>query len=309
MQIFEKDGALLLQKEGQVIGQCRLLPTAQGAQITLLAVDPAWRRRGYGTYLLKEALRRTGAYDPRALRVHTAPWPHNEAELAFWQKQGFVPEAVPPQPGACAPAAENRPGRRLVRRRTPDYSAVQLSHEFVAGRLAAPALCVDATCGNGGDTEFLCRLCAQKGAPGWQVLAMDVQLRAVEATRARLAAAGFAEPQLRTACASHADLLRYAAPGSADAVLFNFGWLPGAQHTVYSTAESSLPALDAALAALRPGGVLSAVLYSGKTIGSGEKQAVLAWLRALPLARYTVLVCDFANWADTAPLPCFVLKK
>ena len=40
-----------------------------------------------------------------------------------------------------------------------------------------------------------------------------------------------------------------------------------------------------------------------------EKQAVLAWLEGLPLTKYTVLVCRFANWADTAPLPCFVIKK
>ena len=55
--------------------------------------------------------------------------------------------------------------------------------------------------------------------------------------------------------------------------------------------------------------MLAAVLYSGKVIGSDEKQAVLEFFRALPLTRYTVLVCEFANWAPTAPLPCFVLKK
>ena len=68
-------------------------------------------------------------------------------------------------------------------------------------------------------------------------------------------------------------------------------------------------ALEAALQAVRPGGVVSAILYSGAVIGTDEKQAVLAWLRALPLKDFTVLVCDFANWAETAPLPCFILKK
>ena len=46
-----------------------------------------------------------------------------------------------------------------------------------------------------------------------------------------------------------------------------------------------------------------------KVIGTDEKQSILGWLRALPLEKYTVLVCDFANWADTAPLPCFVIKR
>ena len=55
--------------------------------------------------------------------------------------------------------------------------------------------------------------------------------------------------------------------------------------------------------------MLAAVLYSGKVIGDAEKQAALAFFRSLPLTKYTVLVCEFANWADTAPLPCFVIKK
>ena len=52
---------------------------------------------------------------------------------------------------------------------------------------------------------------------------------------------------------------------------------------------------------MRPGGVVSAILYSGQVIGTDEKQTVLEYLRALPLKSFTVLVCDFANWAEAAP--------
>ena len=45
-------------------------------------------------------------------------------------------------------------------------------------------------------------------------------------------------------CQSHADLLQVVQPGTADAVMFNFGWLPGADHGVFSTAQSSIPALN-----------------------------------------------------------------
>ena len=170
-------------------------------------------------------------------------------------------------------------------------------------RLAA--LCIDATCGNGGDTAFLCRLTAPEG----RVLGFDIQPEAIASTRARLEQARVPAGQYALHCDSHAHLLQYVQPGTADAVMFNFGWLPGADHAVFSTADSSIPALEAALQAVRPGGVVSAILYSGAVIGTDEKQAVLAWLRALPLKDFTVLVCDFANWAETAPLPCFILKK
>ena len=209
----------------------------------------------------------------------------NAAELAFWGKFGFAAE-----------------GGQLVRRRTPDLTAVKFVQDFLAARLVHQPLCVDATCGNGGDTAFLCRLVGPEG----RVLGFDIQPEAITSTRARLEKQGLTAELI---CDSHANLLQYVRPGTADIVMFNFGWLPGADHSVFSTADSSIPALEAALAALRAGGVLSAILYSGRVIGTDEKQSILGWLRSLPLEKYTVLVCDFANWADTAPLPCLVLKK
>ena len=174
--------------------------------------------------------------------------------------------------------------------------------DFLTSRLAEPKLLVDATCGNGGDTAFLCRLAGKEG----RVLGFDIQPEAIASTERNLAAKGLSA---ELHCDSHANLLQYVTPGTADAVMFNFGWLPGADHKVFSHASSSIPALEAALDALRPGGVLSAILYSGRVIGSDEKTEILNWMRTLPLSRCTVLVCGFANWAETAPLPCFVLKK
>lgn len=292
MQIIEQDGVFLLQKEGQVIGRCPMTPTEAGATLGRLTIDPRWQRRGYGTYLLKELLRRTGGFDPAAAHLHTAPLPQTEAEAAFWAKQGFAAE-----------------GGQLARRRTPDLTAVRFAQDFLAAHLRQPGFCVDATCGNGNDTLFLCRLCAQAGTADWRVLAMDLQPQAIQNTTARLAAEGFAPPHTQAQRGDHAALLAALPDGCADAVLFNFGWLPGADHSLYSTADTSLPALRHALRALKKGGILSAVLYSGKTIGTDEKQSVLGFLRSLPLAEYTVLECRFANWADTAPLPCLVLKK
>lgn len=288
MKLEKTEGGYALYKEKEIIGHCLLTPTPEGAALTGLTIAPQWRRRGYGSYLLKEVLRLHGGYAREAASLFTAPLPAAPEELAFWARFDFAPA-----------------GGTLCRRRKPDLTAVRFVHDTLTAQLTAPRLCIDATCGNGGDTLFLCGLTAPDG----QVLAMDIQPEAIASTRARLEQAGVLSDRVRLVCDSHARLLDYAAPGSADAVLFNFGWLPGADHTVFSTSESSLPALEAALTALRSGGLLCAVLYSGKTIGSSEKEAVLAWLRALPLTRYTVLVCQFANWADTAPLPCFVLKK
>ena len=149
--------------------------------------------------------------------------------------------------------------------------------------------------------------------PREELLHKEEKVKLINATVADLrldavAAAGYGAVG-RAVLHDHARLAELVQPGTADCVLFNFGWLPGAEHDVHSTADGSVPALRAALEALRPGGVLAAVLYSGKVIGDAEKQAALAFFKALPLTQYTVLVCEFANWAQTAPLPCFVIKK
>ena len=282
MEIRCRDNLFTLYKEHTAIGTARLEGDALWVEI-----DPVWRRRGYGSYLVKEVLRRQGGLDPKRESRFTAPLPGDEAARALAAKFGFVPA-----------------GDRLVRRRMPDLSAVQLCHEFLTAHLAPGGFYLDATCGNGHDTEFLCRL----AGPSGRVLGLDIQPAAVQATNARLAASGL-DGIGRAILQDHARLGEVAAPGTADCVLFNFGWLPGADHGVHSTAAGSIPALEAALTALKPRGVLAAVLYSGQVIGDGEKQAALDFFRALPLTRYTVLVCEFANWASTAPLPCFVLKR
>ena len=288
MELRRTEQGFALYKEKDCIGQCALQPAARGAALAGLCILPSWRRKGYGSYLLKEVLRAFGGYDREAATVFTAPLPADPAETAFWAKFGFAAE-----------------GTRLVRRRTPDLTAVKFVQDFLSSRLVHPQLCVDATCGNGGDTAFLCNLTA----PAGRVLAFDVQPEAIRSTRTRLEQANVPAERYSLICGSHADLLQYVQPGTADAVMFNFGWLPGADHGVFSTAQSSIPALQAALQAVRPGGIVSAILYSGAVIGSDEKQAVLRFLRALPLKSFTVLVCDFANWAETAPLPCLILKK
>ena len=288
MELHRTPEGFALYKEKTQIGLCTLSPAPKGADITAFCIQPQWRRKGYGSYLLKEVLRAFAGYDREEATVFTAPVPEDAGEGAFWAKFGFCAE-----------------GALLVRRRTPDLTAVKFVQDFLASRLVSPQLCVDATCGNGGDTAFLCQLTAPEG----KVLGFDVQEAAIASTRKHLERIGIPAAKYELHCQSHADLLQYVQPGTADAVMFNFGWLPGADHAVFSTADSSIPALKAALEAVRPGGMVTAILYSGQVIGTSEKQTVLEFLRTLPLKSFTVLVCDFANWAETAPLPCIILKK
>ena len=63
MKLEKTPGGYALYKEKTIIGTCQARPTEQGADITALTIVPEWRRKGYGSYLLKEVLRSLGGYD------------------------------------------------------------------------------------------------------------------------------------------------------------------------------------------------------------------------------------------------------
>ena len=122
MKLEKTPGGYALYKEKTIIGTCQARPTEQGADIAALTIVPEWRRKGYGSYLLKEVLRSLGGYDKEMATVFTAPLPADAGELAFWAKFGFAAE-----------------GSGLCRRRTPDLTAVKLVQDFLAARLMPPA--------------------------------------------------------------------------------------------------------------------------------------------------------------------------
>ena len=285
MRVIREGEEFLLYKEKLLVGRCGCARQGEGWRLGPLWVDPAWRHKGYGSFMLRQVLKSTGGYTGESL--HFLELGEDAAGKALAEKFGF-----------------SRVGTLWRRHRVPDPTAVGLTHDFLQQNLLPGGFFVDATCGNGGDTEFLCRLAGPQG----KVLALDLQQQAVDNTNARLAAAGLSDIG-RAVQADHAELAKLVEEGSADCVVFNFGYLPGADHSLFTTPKSSLPAVTAALEALRPGGVLAACLYSGGPNGDGEKTALLEFFRALPIREYTVLVCEFANWAPTAPLPCFVRKK
>ena len=180
-------------------------------------------------------------------------------------------------------------------------NTLTIVHDFLRRQVAPGPFCIDATAGKGRDTALLCRLTGEQG----RVLAFDIQADAVRQTRALLAEQGLHAEVIQD---SHANMARYASPGTVDCIVFNFGRLPGGDPKIFTTAETSLPAIDAGLALLRPGGVMALALYYGKENGYGGRDAVLAHLRALDDRVYTVLACDWLNRKNDPPLPIFIWK-
>lgn len=183
------------------------------------------------------------------------------------------------------------------------YGIVEYAHHFIAEHVTAGDICVDATAGNGKDTQFLCELVGDTG----HVVAMDIQPMAVEHTKALLQ-----EKQL--ACRaevlldSHVNMEQYVEEGTVSCVVFNLGYLPGGDHKLATKGATSIAAMEAALRILKKKGLLSVTIYSGGDSGFEEKEAVLKWLKSLDSKKYLVITSEYYNRPNHPPMPVQIIK-
>ena len=204
-------------------------------------------------------------------------------------------------------------------------SVISLAQQLVRAKVREGDVVVDATCGNGNDTLFLAQLVGPRG----RVVGCDVQPAALAATAARLAQADGASgaatngaargaasahsiaERVTLHLASHSELAALVPPeahGTVAAAMFNLGYLPGSDEAVITTANTTLPALEQALALLRPDGLLSVLVYPGHPGGDVEAQAVDTWAGALPPDSAQAVTYRQAN-RPTAPYGIFISKR
>ena len=162
---------------------------------------------------------------------------------------------------------------------------------------------VDATCGTGQDTVVLARAVGSEGS----VYAFDIQKRAHLLTEARLKSHGIANVHLVKQ--SFVSMSDHIPEKSAAAVVFNLGYLPGGDHSITTTADSTLEGLDVALRTIKPGGVVTVVMYDGHDEGAEEKQAVLEWAEALDQKKYHVAYVSLLNQKNHPPEILWITKK
>lgn len=175
-------------------------------------------------------------------------------------------------------------------------------HSFLERFVITGACCIDATAGKGRDTALLCRLSGETG----RVLAFDIQQDAVDQTRELLEREGL---HAEVICDSHSNMEAYAAAESVDCIVFNFGRLPGGDVKIFTTADTSIPAIAAGLRLLKKGGVMSLALYYGGENGYEERDAILAFLKTIDVRAFTVLSCDWLNRKNDPPIPIFIWKE
>ena len=167
------------------------------------------------------------------------------------------------------------------------------SARFWAREMILPALhsgsrAIDATMGNGGDTLALCELVGETG----RVYAFDVQEAAIESTRARLQSAGMLD-RATLIHAGHERISEFISE-PADAIT--------------TRVETTLSAVDQALEALAPDGVMTICIYPGHEEGARERDALIDWAKRVNPRRFDVLIKTYLNQPNDPPMMLAVHK-
>lgn len=178
-------------------------------------------------------------------------------------------------------------------------SLVEQAHIRLSGHLKPGSVVVDATVGNGYDTQFLAQHVTESG----HVYGFDIQSAALDQTRIKLVQNGLYR-QVQLILDNHANMvehIHYNHIGHIQAIIFNLGYLPGSDKSVITQTNSTLAALNTSLNILSPGGMLNIIAYPGHAGGKQESMAVCKWSQQLNPDIYQVAILASSATNTKAP--------
>lgn len=164
-------------------------------------------------------------------------------------------------------------------------------NNFVEKKLIA----IDATLGNGYDTDFLSKNFNK-------VYAFDIQEKAI---------LSYKEKNIENVSLildSHENFDKHIKE-NVDCIVYNLGYLPGSDKSITTKKDSTLKSLSNGLNLLSENGLMIIALYSGHEEGKEEKEAVLSYCKNLSKKNFGVIYQQFLNRTNNPPSLVIIEKK
>lgn len=160
---------------------------------------------------------------------------------------------------------------------------------------------VDATCGNGFDTLFLCKLAGENG----HVTAFDIQSQAIERTKTLLET-NLKYKNYKLIKDSHESINKYL-EDSIDAAIFNLGYLPFSDKKITTNADITCKAIENLLSILKKDSHIFITTYISHDSGY-EINVINNYLKNLNKSDYNVIKTKIIN-KENFPPELFIIEK
>lgn len=170
-----------------------------------------------------------------------------------------------------------------------------LSHYIIENFVLNKGVAIDATLGNGHDTDFLSNIFDF-------VYAFDIQKQACD--RYILNGIG----NVAVINDSHHLLKKYINK-NVDCIIYNLGFLPGGDKNITTKHNTSLESIKEGLDILNSNGIMVVCIYRGHIEGKIEESFILDYLKTLSKNEFGVMVHSYLNRDNIAPLLVVIEKK
>lgn len=171
----------------------------------------------------------------------------------------------------------------------------EITHSIIKEFLLNKNIAIDATLGNGHDTDFLSSYFNK-------VYAFDVQKEACDNYNEKKI------DNVEVINDSHHLFDKYIKE-KIDCIMYNLGFLPGGNKAITTLHITSLESIKLGLDMLNEGGIMTICIYTGHNEGKLEKSCILEYLKNLPKKQYGVMLHSFLNRTNNPPMLVVVEKK
>ena len=170
-----------------------------------------------------------------------------------------------------------------------------LSHDIIDNYLENKNIAIDATLGNGYDTDFL----EEKFN---KIYSFDIQKEACDNYRLK------EKDNVILINDSHHKFLDYINE-KVDCIMYNLGFLPGGNKEITTLHETSLESIKCGINILNSGGIMTICIYRGHYEGKLEESCILSFLKDLDKKQYGVMLHSYLNRDIKAPMLAVIEKK
>lgn len=170
-----------------------------------------------------------------------------------------------------------------------------IAHYIIKNFCSKFNIAIDATLGNGHDSDFLSKNFDH-------VYAFDIQDCAVNSYKSRCSS------NVTVINDSHENFRTYI-NDEVDCIIYNLGFLPGGDKSIVTREDSTIKSLNTALDILKCGGIICICVYPGHAEGLKEAKAVTDFVKKLSKNNYGVLIHSFANRENNPPFLISIEKN